>query len=173
MARQIGWTMSSQAAANHQLLGEAVSWLRSRLLAYQDPKSPGRRPSHLCPGPARVKPAVGAVPFRAKNLAALRRGRVCPGSGRVVCPGTGPSQLRLPHLALALSLFDDASWGCALAGTPAALLAAGPIHHAPDRTLTVSPLQADERIVNYLKGLNELDHRLLPFLLPLPTDEHR
>ncbi|MCA9936160.1 MAG: ATP-binding protein [Anaerolineales bacterium] len=32
--------------------------------------------------------------------------------------------------------------------------------------LTASPLRADERIVNYLKGLNYLDDRLTPFLAP-------
>ena len=41
------------------------------------------------------------------------------------------------------------------------------IHQPAAQALTVSALRADERIVNYLKGLNYLDDRLSPFLSPL------
>lgn len=37
--------------------------------------------------------------------------------------------------------------------------------------LTTSPLRADERIVNYVKGLNYLDDRLIPLLMPLEVTE--
>src|SRR5262249_47177409 len=35
------------------------------------------------------------------------------------------------------------------------------------RALTTSPLRVDERIVNYIKGLNHLDERLIAMLAPL------
>ena len=39
-----------------------------------------------------------------------------------------------------------------------------------DRPLTASALRADERIVNFLKGLSYLDDRLSPMLVPFEAD---
>jgi hypothetical protein len=72
-----------------------------------------------------------------------------------------------PTFALALTLFQDAAWD--------ALSPERPLRHwrlieitQPGATpLTVSPLRADERIVNFLKGVTYLDDRLAPLLSPL------
>jgi len=72
-----------------------------------------------------------------------------------------------PTFALAFALFDDPGWEV--------LSPEGPLRHwrlieinQPGATpLTTSSLRADERIVNYIKGLNYLDDRLMSFLLPL------
>jgi hypothetical protein len=72
-----------------------------------------------------------------------------------------------PTFALAFALFDDPDWS--------ALSPQGALRHwrlleitQPDgRPLTAAALRADERIVNYLKGLNYLDDRLNPLMDPM------
>jgi len=72
-----------------------------------------------------------------------------------------------PTFALAFALFDDAHWE--------ALSPHGPLRRwrlvdaVPDGAtpLLQAPLRADDRIVDFLKGLNELDERLARTLVPL------
>ncbi|HEY7182470.1 MAG TPA: AAA family ATPase [Blastocatellia bacterium] len=72
-----------------------------------------------------------------------------------------------PTFALAMALFDEPEWS--------ALSPEGPLRHwrlieinqPGAQPLTGSALRADERIVNFLKGLNYLDDRLSPLLAPL------
>ena len=76
------------------------------------------------------------------------------------------TQRTYPTFALAMSLFDDPAWS--------ALSPEGPLRHwrlieinqPGAQPLTTSALRADERIVNFLKGLNYLDDRLATLLLP-------
>jgi hypothetical protein len=80
------------------------------------------------------------------------------------------AQRPYPTFALAMILFDDPDWG--------ALSPEGPLRHwrlleinqPGAQPLTTSALRADERIVNFLKGLNYLDDRLSPLLLPMSPD---
>ncbi|MBO0859242.1 MAG: ATP-binding protein [Chloracidobacterium sp.] len=77
------------------------------------------------------------------------------------------SQRPHPTFALAMALFDDPEWS--------ALSPEGALRHwrfieinqPGAQPLTMSALRADERIVNFLKGLNYLDDRLAPLLAPL------
>jgi ATPase family associated with various cellular activities (AAA) len=78
------------------------------------------------------------------------------------------AQRAYPTFALAMTLFDDPEWN--------ALSPEGPLRHwrlleinqPGAQPLTASALRADERIVNFLKGLNYLDDRLSALLLPMP-----
>jgi hypothetical protein len=80
----------------------------------------------------------------------------------------GDAALAFPTFALALNLFAEPSWD--------ALSPERPLRHwrlleitQPGATpLTVSALRADERIVNFLKGVTYLDDRLMPLLTALP-----
>ena len=73
-----------------------------------------------------------------------------------------------PTFALAMNLFDEPAWS--------ALSPEGPLRHwrlleinqPGAQPLTTSALRADERIVNFLKGLNYLDDRLSTLLWPMP-----
>jgi len=76
-----------------------------------------------------------------------------------------------PTFALALAMFDHPSWDVMSPGRPLRhwqLVDVGPPRAEP---LTVSRLTADERIVNYVKGLNHLDDRLGPLLRPIPRPD--
>ncbi|HKI06201.1 MAG TPA: ATP-binding protein [Thermoanaerobaculia bacterium] len=77
-----------------------------------------------------------------------------------------------PTFALALALFDDPAWDVLSPEGPLRRWRLIEINQPGSQPLTTSPLRADERIVNYLKGLNYLDDRLAMFLQPLePTDD--
>ena len=79
------------------------------------------------------------------------------------------AQRPYPTFALAMTLFDDPAWS--------ALSPEGPLRHwrlleisqPGSQPLTTSALRADERVVNFLKGLNYLDDRLSLLLLPMPA----
>jgi len=71
-----------------------------------------------------------------------------------------------PTFALAFTIFDDPSWDALSADRPLRYWRLIEINQPGATPLTMSALRADERIVNYLKGLNHLDDRLTPFLAP-------
>src|ERR1700730_12389988 len=72
-----------------------------------------------------------------------------------------------PTFALAFTIFDDPSWDAMCPERPLRYWRLIEIHQPGGQPLSTSSLRADERIVNYLKGLNYLDDRLAPlFALP-------
>jgi len=79
----------------------------------------------------------------------------------------GDSHRPFPTFALALALFDEPAWDVLSPERPLRRWRLIEISQPGHMPLTVSPLRADERIVNYIKGLNYLDDRLAPMLFPL------
>lgn len=80
-----------------------------------------------------------------------------------------------PTFALALTLFDDAAWDVLSPERPLRYWRLMEISQAGAQPLTTSVLRIDERILNYVKGLNYLDDRLAPLVVPfdrapLPSD---
>ena len=78
-----------------------------------------------------------------------------------------------PTFALALALFDEPAWEALSPERPLRFWRLVEINQPPAQSLVTSALRADERVVNYLKGLNYLDDRLAPYLFPLPAEEFR
>jgi hypothetical protein len=79
------------------------------------------------------------------------------------------AQRAYPTFALALSLFDDPAWEALSPDRPLRYWRLIEINQPAAQSLTTSALRADERIVNYLKGLNHLDDRLTTFLNPIES----
>ncbi|CAG0930529.1 ATP-dependent zinc metalloprotease FtsH [Thermoflexales bacterium] len=77
------------------------------------------------------------------------------------------AQRPYPTFALALSLFDEPAWEALSPDRPLRYWRLIEINQPAAQPLTTSALRADERIVNYLKGLNQLDDRLTTFLSPI------
>jgi len=71
-----------------------------------------------------------------------------------------------PTFALVLALFDEPSWEALSPERPLRAWRLIEITQPAAQPLTTSALRADERIVNYIKGLNYLDDRLAPLLAP-------
>ena len=76
-----------------------------------------------------------------------------------------------PTFALALTLFDNPNWDALSAERPLRYWRLIEISQAGSMPLTMSALRADERIVNYLKGLNQLDDRVTPMLAPFDVSD--
>ncbi|HRJ53112.1 MAG TPA: AAA family ATPase [Candidatus Thiothrix moscowensis] len=73
-----------------------------------------------------------------------------------------------PTFALAFNLFsEEAAWDALSPERPLRYWRLLEINQPGATPLTTSALRADERIVNYLKGLNELDDRLSAMFAPL------
>ena len=73
-----------------------------------------------------------------------------------------------PTFALALALFDEPAWEALSPDRPLRYWRLIEINQPGAQALTTSALRADERIVNYLKGLNDsIDDRLALLLKPL------
>ena len=73
--------------------------------------------------------------------------------------------------ALALAISEEPAWDALSPERPLRYWRLIEISQLAGQPLTSSPLRADERIVSFLKGLNYLDDRLVPFLTPLETLE--
>lgn len=80
-------------------------------------------------------------------------------------------QRPFPTFALALALFDNPAWELLSPERPLRYWRLLEINQPGAQPLTTSALRADERIVNYLKGLNYLDDRLAPLFVPFEADE--
>jgi hypothetical protein len=72
-----------------------------------------------------------------------------------------------PTFALAFALFDDPDWRALSPNNPLRYWRMLEIHQPGVQPLIGAALAADERIVNYLKGLNYLDDRLMPLIDPM------
>jgi ATPase family associated with various cellular activities (AAA) len=75
-----------------------------------------------------------------------------------------------PTFALALTLFEETSWDALSAHRPLRYARLIEISQPGSMPLTAAALRADERIVNFLKGLNVLDDRLAMLFQPVPCE---
>lgn len=72
-----------------------------------------------------------------------------------------------PTFALSLSIFESPVWDALSPERPLRYWQLLEINQPGAQPLTTSALRADERIVNYIKGLNYLDDRLAHWVRPL------
>lgn len=94
-----------------------------------------------------------------------------PGLAALCAQAQGNPNQPYPTFALALALFDEPAWDVLSPERPLRYWRLIEITQMGSQPLTTSPLRADERIVNYVKGLNYLDDRLIPLLTPLDVAE--
>ena len=78
---------------------------------------------------------------------------------------------RYPTFALALAALEEPSWDALSPDRPLRYWHLIEINQSATQSLTVSCLHADERIVNYMKGLNYLDDRVARLMSPLQVND--
>ena len=76
-----------------------------------------------------------------------------------------------PTFALALAILDEPAWDALSPQRPLRYLRLLEINQPAAQPLTTSALRADERILNFVKGLNEFDERLMPLLVSIDKAE--
>ncbi|HTG14488.1 MAG TPA: AAA family ATPase [Blastocatellia bacterium] len=72
-----------------------------------------------------------------------------------------------PTYALAMVMFEEPLWDALSPDRPLRYWNLIEINQPGSQPLTLSALRADERVVNYVKGLNHLDDRVARWLAPL------
>ena len=83
----------------------------------------------------------------------------------------GDPHVSYPTFALALTLFDEPTWDALSPEHPLRFWRVLEINQVGACPLTASPLRADERIVDYVKGLNYVDDRLGPLITPVEVPD--
>lgn len=74
-----------------------------------------------------------------------------------------------PTFALAMSLFNDPTWDAISGQRPLRYWRLIEINRMMNQPLITSPLRGDERIINFIKGLNYLDERISRVSAPFTT----
>jgi hypothetical protein len=114
-----------------------------------------------------LKQRFGLTSFEQEILLLCAGMELDPALGEKCSQAQGDSRRPYPTFALALNLFDDAVWDALSPEHPLRYWRMLEINQPANEPLTTSGLRLDERILNFIKGLNYLDDRLAPFLAPL------
>jgi ATP-dependent 26S proteasome regulatory subunit len=165
---------------NQEYLSKALSWLRSRL--YEIAELPDVDLSEVTemptgegmnPPPALIlfSQKFGLSHFEQQVLLLCVAMELDPGMARLCAKAQDNPHQPYPSFALALSLFDQPAWDALSWERPLRYWRLIEIHQSGSQALTSSALRVDERIVNYIKGLNTLDDRLASLLMPLETEK--
>ncbi len=93
-----------------------------------------------------------------------------PGMTWLCAQAQGSSSRPWPTFGLALSALDEPSWDALSVHRPLRCARLIEVNQPGGTPLTASSLRADERIVNFLKGLNVLDDWLATLLAPQRED---
>jgi hypothetical protein len=84
----------------------------------------------------------------------------------------GDASRPFPTFALAMGIFDAPGWDVQSPERPLRYFRLIEINQTSAQPFTASPLRADERIVNFVKGLSYLDDRIAPFVSLLGETVH-
>ena len=124
------------------------------------------------PPPALVLLAqrLGLSPFERDTLLLCAAIEFDPGLASLCGMIQGQSR-NFPTFSLALTLFDDPRWDVTSAHRPLRYARLIEINQPGAVPLTASALRADERVVNFLKGLNVIDDRLAALVQPVSVNE--
>jgi AAA+ superfamily predicted ATPase len=174
---------TSWQESNTRQLGAAIAELRQRLEDFcQRSDSPnGNAPTSAAPAlspendPASEMPSALQLLGDRLGLSAFERNVLflCAAMeldtriAGLCARAQNDPQKNFPTFALALALFDEPSWDALSPERPLRFWRLLEIAQLGAQPLTASALRADERIVDYLKGLNYLDERLSSLLVPL------
>jgi len=165
---------------NEEYLAKALTWLRWRLRKFaqlpdteiagitEKPTAEGVNP---LPALILLSQKLGLSDFEQEILLLCVAMELDPGMARLCAKAQDNDHQPYPTFALALSLFDEPAWDALSWERPLRYWRLIEIHQSGVQPLTRSGLRVDERILNYVKGLNSLDNRLASLVMPLETEE--
>ena len=125
--------------------------------------------AHVDPPPALLLLAqrFGLSAFERDILLLCAAAELDPGISTLFAAAQGQPARNFPTFALAFQAFDEPAWDALSPQRPLRYMRLVEINQPGATPLTASALRADERIVNYVKGLNTLDERLSLLLTPV------
>lgn len=161
--------------SNELALGTALAWLRERLQRLADRREPpvDGEGEDLVPVPtlAALQQRLGLSTFERNVLLLCVAAALDTRIGALCAQALDEPSRSSPSFALAMVLFDDPAWEALSPDRPLRYWHLVDVHASGATPLTMSALRADDRIVDYIKGLNRLDERIAPALLPIATDD--
>ncbi|MBN1641120.1 MAG: ATP-binding protein [Anaerolineae bacterium] len=166
--------MPSHTVVPEGALLSAVEWLVTRVRGYVADGPAAAGASGIPPPIATLSELsrrLGLSLFEQRVLLLCAAPEFAPELPHLYAQVQGDPSYAFPTFALAFALFEDASWDALSPDRPLRYWRLIEIQQPPTTPLTTRPLRADERIVHYLNGLNQLDHRLRPFLLPVRGED--
>jgi AAA+ superfamily predicted ATPase len=164
---------------NEQYLAIAVAWLRQVLARQAGIAEAGvspqltadelleDQPREFVPALVELSQQFGLSPFERSLLLLCAALELDTQIAPLCAKAQDHPQRPYPTFALALTLFDQPHWSVVMAESPLRYWRLIDVAHHSTTPLTVSPLRADMRIVNYLKGVNYLDERLASMVWPV------
>ncbi|MEH1794010.1 ATP-binding protein [Nostoc sp.] len=165
---------------NEEYLAKALAWLRWSLRKFaqlpdteiaevtEKPTAEGMNP---LPALILLSQKLGLSDFEQEILLLCVAMELDPGMARLCAIAFDNAHQPYPTFALALSLFDEPAWDALSWERPLRYWRLIEIHQSGVQPLTSSGLRVDERILNYIKGLNSLSDRLASLVIPLETEE--
>ncbi|MEH2273103.1 MAG: ATP-binding protein [Nostoc sp.] len=165
---------------NEEYLAKALAWLRWRLRKFaqlpdteiaevtEKPTAEGMNP---LPALILLSQKLGLSDFEQEILLLCVAMELDPGMARLCAKAQDNAHQPYPTFALALSLFEQPAWDALSWERPLRYWRLIEIHQSGVQPLTSSGLRVDERILNYIKGLNSLSDRLASLVMPLETEE--
>jgi len=174
---------------NEQHLSATIHWIRMKLqkpVQSADDKKPPAPESEAIervrqeilnlenfdPPPALnlLSSALGLSNFDQQVLALCTAMELDTGIASLCAKAQNDLNRAYPTFALAFVLFDDPDWNALSPHAPLRHWRLLEINQPGVQPLTGAALGVDERILNYLKGINYLDDRLTPFLNSMNVD---
>ena len=162
-------------AVNDEYLTAALAWLRDRLSAEPGQDEPAGAFWEMASPDGTMPPALellgdalGLSRFERLVLllcVAMELDR----DMAECCTEASGQTAAFPTFALALGALPDPSWDVVSPYRPLRYWRLIEIHQHAGQPLALSRLRADERIVNYVRGLNDLDDRLEYLVRPVPS----
>ncbi|MDM0035628.1 ATP-binding protein [Variovorax sp. J22P271] len=161
--------------SNELALGAALAGLRERLQRLADgggPAAAGDADERVAvPTLAVLAQRLGLSSFEREVLLLCVAAALDTRIGALCAQALDEPSRPWPSFALAMVLFDDPAWEALSPDRPLRYWRLVDVHASGATPLTMSALRADDRIVDYVKGLNRPDERIAPSLLPIASDD--
>ena len=157
---------------NGDYLAAGLAWLRARLGGDPDP-GPWWEAGASADPPAALEllgDRLGLSRFERLVLLLAAATELDPGTAARCAQANGSPVAAYPTLALALALFPGASWDAVSPQRPLRYWRLIDLDEPRAEALTATRMRIDERVISFLKGLNEMDERLAPVVVPVPAE---
>jgi len=171
---------------NARHLAASLAWLRLRLESAADERgaTDGASIAHardevgICATAMEAPPALSLLAARfgltrfESDLLLLCAGMELDTRVADLCARWHGDVLRpYPTFALALGLFEEPAWDALAPERPLRQWGLVQVQRLGQQPLATCPLRADERIVDFIKGLNRIDERFAPLLTALDAED--
>jgi len=154
-----GKNKQKESGSPHEISDEEIAQAEKAMLDAETVSPP--------PAAVILSRCLGLSRFEQNLLLLCAAMELDPQMANLCCRAQNDAERSYPTFALAFNAFEQPNWNVLAATSPLRHWRLLDIHQPGPRPLTVAALHLDERILNYIKGLNYLDDRLTAYIAPL------